>query len=338
MKFLSSCEFNRGSLNIYGRFLGMVIMKKTLLVILLIFFNSPVSAINWQIFEDPTGALKTCLLENLNPGLLSKLSDGRPTKKGMRKKAKRAYQACSNYISHRNKFKSSMQGRKIIKTYLGTAPLFELVDKKNSVNLIFFNGGPGWWGNLNSKNFLIRERVSFFKKGANIFIFPNAEKKQKMSYDDRLNGLHRNKINKLVNEIRSRNDLPIFLVGISRGAVSVGSYIAEYGKEVDGAILMSAIYFHDRISKRNSYSMQEVIGTTPKTKILIIHHDSDGCKICQPSSAQDFFDSIEGEEKSLLWVSGGQSSGDPHGPFHHHGYEGVENIAIDHLINWVKKN
>jgi len=30
-----------------------------------------------------------------------------------------------------------MISRKIIKKYLGTAPLFELVDKKNSVNLIF---------------------------------------------------------------------------------------------------------------------------------------------------------------------------------------------------------
>ena len=312
-------------------------MKKALLVILFIFFNSPVSAINWKIFQSPTGDLETCLIENMNSRLLSKLSDGRPSKKEIRKKAKRAYQTCSAYISNKNNSKASMIGRKIIKKYLGTAPLFELVDKNNSVNLIFFNGGPGWWGNLNSKNFLIRERMSFFEKGANIFIFPNTAKKQKMSYDDRLNGSHRDKIHKLVNEIRSRNDLPIFLVGISRGAVSVGSYIAEYGKGVDGAILISAIYFNDRISKRNAYSMQEVIGRKPKTTILIIHHESDGCKICQPSSAQDFFNTIEGVEKSLFWVSGGQSSGDPHGPFHHHGYEGVENIAVDYLINWVKK-
>jgi len=100
---------------------------------------------------------------------------------------------------------------------------------------------------------------------------------------------------------------------------------------------MSAIYFHDRISKKNAYSMQEVFGRKPKTNILIIHHESDGCKICQPSSTQDFFNTIEGEEKSLLWVSGGQSSGDLHGPLHLQRYEGVENIAVDYLINWVKK-
>jgi predicted esterase len=315
-------------------------MNKILLTLTLIVFTSSAHALNWKVFEDPAGNLKTCLLENLNSNLLSKLSNGRPDKKGMRKKAKRAYQACLKFmdkgINKKISPKDSIIGKKIIKSYLGTAPLYQLVEPKNSMNLIFFNGGPGWWGNLNSKNFLIRERMGFFEKGANIFLFPNSAKKQKMSYDDRLGDEHINKIHKLVNEIRTINNLPIFLVGISRGAVSVGSYIAEYGKEVDGAILMSAIYFNSRITKRNSYSMQEVIGTKPETKILIIHHDSDGCKICQPSSAQDFYDNIEGKEKTLLWVSGGQSTGDPHGPFHHHGYEGVENKAINHLINWVK--
>lgn len=315
-------------------------MKEFLLVLTLFIFTNSAHALNWRVFEDPTGDLKVCFLENLNPNLLSRLSNGRPDKKGMRKKAKRAYQACSKFMDNdtnkKNTPMDSIVGKKIIKSYLGTAPLYQLVDPKNSMNLIFFNGGPGWWGNLNSKNFLIRERMGFFKKGANIFIFPNTAKKQKMSYDDRLDDIHINKIHKLVNEIRTINNLPIFLVGISRGAVSVGSYITEYGKEVDGAILMSAIYFNNRITKRNSYSMQEVVGTKPATKILIIHHDSDGCKICQPSSAQDFYDNIEGKEKTLLWVSGGESTGDPHGPFHHHGYEGVENKAINHLINWVK--
>jgi len=315
-------------------------MKKVLLALALIVFTSPVYALNWEVFEDPTENLKVCFLENLNPSLLSKLSNGRPDKKGMRKKAKRAYQAClkliDKNISEKNSPKASLAGKKIIKSYLGTAPLYQLVDPNNSMNLIFFNGGPGWWGNLNSKNFLIRERMGFFKKGANIFLFPNTAKKQKMSYDDRLDEEHIAKIHKLVNEIRTINNLPIFLVGISRGAVSVGSYIAEHGREVDGAILMSAIYFNSRITKRNFYSMQEVIGTKPKTRILIIHHDSDGCKVCEPSSAQDFYDNIEGKEKKLLWVSGGQSTGNPHGPFHHHGYEGVEDIAINHLINWVK--
>ncbi len=314
-------------------------MKKVLLALTLIVLASSAHALNWRIFEEPTGNLKICFLENLNPSLLSKLSNGRPDKKGMRKKAKKSYQACSEFMDKnlkKNSPKDSIAGKKIIKSYLGTAPLYQLVDPKNSMNLIFFNGGPGWWGNLNSKNFLIRERMRFFEKGANIFIFPNTARKLKMSYDDRMDDVHIDKIHKLVNEIRTINNLPIFLVGISRGAVSVGSYIAKYGIEVDGAVLMSAIYFNNQITKRNSYSMQEVIGTKPKTKILIIHHNSDGCKICQPSSAQDFYDNIEGKEKALLWVAGGQSTGDPHGPFHHHGYEGVENKAINHLITWGK--
>jgi len=38
-------------------------MKKTSLVILFIFFNSPVSAINWKIFQSPTGDLFNQKLE-----------------------------------------------------------------------------------------------------------------------------------------------------------------------------------------------------------------------------------------------------------------------------------
>ena len=130
------------------------------------------------------------------------------------------------------------------------------------------------------------------KKGANVFLFPNTTKRQKMSYDDRLDEEHIDKIRQLVNEIKTINGLPISLVGISSGAVSVGSYIAGHEREVDGAVLMSAIYLNSQKPKRRFYLMHEVIGTKPNTRILIIHHDSNGCKICQPSSSQDFYDNI----------------------------------------------
>ena len=73
-------------------------MNKFLLALTLIVFSSSAHALNWKVFEYPTGNLKICFLENLNPSLLSKLSNGRPDKKGMRKKAKRAYQACLKFM------------------------------------------------------------------------------------------------------------------------------------------------------------------------------------------------------------------------------------------------
>ena len=226
-------------------------------------------------------------------------------------------------------------GLKVKKPYLGKAPMFQMIQSDAKANIIFFNGGPGWWGNLRSKNFLIREREKFFSRDLNVYLFPNKKKKYKMSYEDRLQEDHISRIRELVRDIRTQNDLPIILAGISRGAVSVGKFISQYGKEVDGAILLSAIYYNHEMTKKNAYSMQTVIGTDGYTKILVIHHENDCCKVCQPASAKQFVEDLETKHKKIKMISGGGSSGGCNGPFHYHGFEGVEDAVVEEVVSWI---
>ena len=213
--------------------------------------------------------------------------------------------------------------------------MYQMTQVDATANVILFSGGPGWWGNLKSKNFLIRERESFFAKGLNLYLFPNKKKKYRMTYDYRLQDEHIDRIRKLVRDIKNENNLPIFLAGISRGAVSAGRYIRQFGEEVDGAILLSAIYYNTEITKKNAYSMQEVIGNSASTNILIVHHEGDCCKLCQPSGAQQFFNGLITKKKALKMLSGGGSSGNCNGPFHHHGFEGIENKVVDEIVSWI---
>ena len=75
-------------------------------------------------------------------------------------------------------FLSAIAGEKVNKSYLGKAPMYQMLQSGAKANIILFSGGPGWWGNLKSKNFLIRERESFFTKGLNLYLFPNKKKSE----------------------------------------------------------------------------------------------------------------------------------------------------------------
>ena len=81
--------------------------------------------------------------------------------------------------------------------------------------------------------------------------------------------------------------------------------------------------------------MQTVIGTSGYTKILIIHHENDCCKVCQPASARQFYEDLETKHKTIKMISGGGSSGGCNGPFHHHGFEGVEDAVVEEIVSWI---
>ena len=157
-----------------------------------------------------------------------------------------------------------------------------------------------------------------------------------MTYEDRLKGDHISRIQRLVEDIEAHNSLPIFLVGISRGAVSSGKFVSEYGDQVDGLILLSGIYFNAEITKKNAYSMQTVIGKTAPTNVLVAHHQDDCCKVCQASSAKRFYEELIINTKTLQIFSGGGSTGSCNGPYHHHGFEGIEEEVVENLVKWIK--
>ena len=68
----------------------------TLLGMLLVFGNAPAAAFDWDIFANPSAALKNCLLGHLDEKALDVLSGGRSDKRRLRKKAKKALSACGN--------------------------------------------------------------------------------------------------------------------------------------------------------------------------------------------------------------------------------------------------
>jgi hypothetical protein len=65
------------------------------------------------------------------------------------------------------------------------------------------------------------------------------------------------------------------------------------------------------------------------------HHENDCCKLCEPSSAKQFFEELNIKNKTLQMISGGGSTGSCNGPLHHHGFEDIEDEAVEKLVSWI---
>ena len=217
---------------------------------------------------------------------------------------------------------------------VGQVPVYKENAENPWVNLVLFTGGKGWWGNLASQNFLIRQMSSLVNAGANVYIFPNPSR-EKISFKYRISQEHAKRIEALVRKISTRNELPVILVGFSRGAVSVGKYETTYPGDIDGIALLSAIYKSD-ITRRNKFAMESIIGNQIHSRLLVLHHEQDQCKVTWPSSAKKFFDTLEEGVKTLVFLSGGRPTGRQCGPLHFHGFQGVEKTAVKALIDWAR--
>ena len=148
--------------------------------------------------------------------------------------------------------------------------------------------------------------------------------------------LRRCELNQLVKYISSTNDKPIFIIGFSRGAVDAGFYAKKYPKSISGIILASGIYKNDS-NKAKNFSMEKIIGKKIKVNTLIVHHEKDECRVTQYKYAKSFFKKLKAPKKNLLNYTGGSGTGRECGPYHYHGFEGIELKVANDISEWIKK-
>ena len=209
----------------------------------------------------------------------------------------------------------------------------EVVDVK--ANVIAIIGGKGIQNRRGrSKNFLVRQIEAFSDRSINVYLLPNASEYEKATYEYRASGVNLDRILALIIEIKIRNSKPIFIVGFSRGSVDASVFSKNFPHTVSGIIIISAIYTNSS-RKAAEFSMEEIIGTKIDVPIVIAHHKKDQCWVTQYSHARDFFDRLEVSNKKLLSYVGGTSNGRECGPFHYHGFEGIEHKVVKDITSSI---
>ena len=181
-------------------------------------------------------------------------------------------------------------------------------------------------------NFLVRSRKMFAEKGLMVAVIDTP------SDHDNLAGFrqsqeHATDIQSVVAWIKKHANVPVWLVGTSRGTQSVASIAIRLAGQSgpDGIVLTSTIL---RDHKSNPVPVMD-LGRI-NIPVLVIHHEKDGCKNCDPSMLPGLMHKLgSAPKKELITVSGGLDEGDPCQAFAHHGFNGIEEEVVAKIAQWI---
>lgn len=223
-----------------------------------------------------------------------------------------------------------------------TVPIYTYWRNDALATVVFFSGGGGGYGLIGSDgwptggNFLIRSGKHWATYPFNIVMVGRPSD----GIDLALGGVRTGEKHAVDNvalfkTIKSKSPLPIWLVGTSMGTISsAAAAIRDSEHLVSGLVLTSSITGY-RIDGAVPRQALENI----RVPTLVFHHENDGCRFCQAYEAKNIADQLKNAPiKKTLIVSGGSgATGDVCGAFHHHGYVGMENEAVDLVAAWIIK-
>ncbi|WP_442764412.1 alpha/beta hydrolase [Sulfurospirillum cavolei] len=203
--------------------------------------------------------------------------------------------------------------------------------------VILFAGGHGGiqlkqdgtfgWG---EGNFLMRTRELFVDAHLTVVIVDAPSDRQREPY---LNGFRQSKehvqdIQNVIDWVKTKTNVPIWLVGTSRGTQSV-AYAATHGIQgVSGFVLTSTI-----LSDPKSDAVPQMPLEKISMPVLVVHHANDGCVHCSPSLIDTLMKKVPFAE--LIMIQGGKSQGDPCMAYAYHGFNGVESETLSKIADWI---
>lgn len=230
-----------------------------------------------------------------------------------------------------------------IPTRQGVTQTFLLVEPVGTPRAaaVMIAGGPGRTAIrkigdaivINENGFLQRTRKQFADNGIAVALVDVPSDQKELWRDFRMTERHARDIEGVIEKLREiYGGIPVYLVGISRGGLSV-AYVAKFLKEkVTGIVPMSALY-----RDRKGHSLESFDWGQLKQEILIVGHRHDGCANTLYSDAADVARTYK---LPLISVTGGhqQLEKSPRGecgPYAHHHFLGMEGPVAAEIVNWM---
>jgi len=146
---------------------------------------------------------------------------------------------------------------------------------------------------------------------------------------------HVRDIDAVISKLREFADVPIWLVGTSRGTESVTNIAIASQQRPHGLVLTSSMTVSD--SKGRAVPDFDLSRITIPT--LITHHDNDGCSKTQPKHVDAIKNGlVHAPVVEMRMFSGGREQSNPCEAMSYHGYLGIEDEVVDAIATFVLAN
>ncbi len=221
-----------------------------------------------------------------------------------------------------------------------TQPFLALTPPQTHASVILFAGDTGHLairdsgaiGNLRG-NFLVKIRSYLVQQGMAVALVDTPSDRTTLD-GFRAGRAHAEDIRAVIRWLRRQADVPVWLVGTSRGTISaaaIAGHLSTGGP--DGIVLTSTLFGP---SKRGTVYAADLASIA--VPVLVVHHKADACSVTRYKGANAFMKALTGTRTAELFtIEGGAGNiGDPCGPMSPHGFLGLENRVVKAIADWIK--
>ena len=214
-----------------------------------------------------------------------------------------------------------------------TQPVLIEIPEQPKAAVVLFAGGDGGVVFANNQlasfrsNFLLRSRAEFLEHGFVVATLGASSDRPAPNYlDDRFRASkeHAEDVLAVVNSLRKRFGVPVWLVGTSRGTLSAAAAGLQLGKAIDGVVLTSTM---------------AVVADLPidrfEVPVLMVHHERDGCRETYFREAKHTAEKMKAPRMELVSFSGGKDEGKPCQAMAYHGFNGIEAEVVAAIARWI---
>lgn len=210
-------------------------------------------------------------------------------------------------------------------------------------SVILFPGAPGDGdvhisaaGIKGTENFLVRSRTLFAENDLLVAVVDAPSDRSTLS-GFRTTEAHALDIKGVIAYLRTVAPVPVWLVGTSRGTVSVVNVAARLSEGgPDGIVVTSSIFLIGGAEKTPTVYSADLARIRIPT--LVVHHRSDRCPVTPFAGTSQFMRSLVNAHPVELipFEGGGPVRGRQCGAFDYHGYPGLEPQVVGAIATWIK--